>query len=58
MYGISFSPTASIEKAEIELFKKMLLAFGYTQASFKPYFNILQIKNNKPEEDRYSNRNM
>jgi uncharacterized tellurite resistance protein B-like protein len=47
----------SIEKAEIELFKKMLLAFGYTQASFKPYFNILQIKNNKPEEDRYSNRN-
>jgi uncharacterized tellurite resistance protein B-like protein len=47
----------SIEKAEIELFKKMLLAFGYTQASFNPYFNILQIKNNKPEEDRYSNRN-
>ena len=46
-----------IEKAEVELFKKMLLAFGYTQASFKPYFNILQIKNNKPEEDRYSNRN-
>jgi len=46
-----------IEKAEVELFKKMLLAFGYTQASFKPYFNILQIKNNKPEEDRYSNSN-
>lgn len=46
-----------IEKAEIELFKKMLLAFGYTQASFKPYFNILQIKNNKPEEDRDSRRN-
>lgn len=46
-----------IEKAEIELFKKMLLAFGYTQASFKPYFNILQIKNNKPEEDRNSRRN-
>ena len=46
-----------IEKAEVDLFKKMLLAFGYSQASFKPYFNILQIKNNKPEEDRYSNRN-
>ncbi len=46
-----------IEKAETELFKKMLLAFGYTQASFKPYFNILHIKNNKPEEDRNSRRN-
>ncbi len=46
-----------IEKAETELFKKMLLAFGYTQASFKPYFNILHIKNNKPEEDRNNRRN-
>lgn len=46
-----------IEKAEIELFKKMLAAFGYTQASFKPYFNILQIKNNKPEPERSGRRN-
>ena len=41
-----------VENAERELFKRMLPAFGYTEDSFKAYYQIIFLKNEKPLDRR------
>ncbi len=35
---------------EMDLFRRMLTAFNFSEEKFQPYFNILSRKNKKPEE--------
>ena len=41
-----------VENAERELFKRMLPAFGQTEESFKAYYQIIFLKNEKPLDRR------
>ncbi len=41
-----------VENAERELFKRMLPAFGQTEDSFKAYYQIIFLKNEKPLDRR------
>ncbi|MFN5445737.1 MAG: DUF4337 family protein [bacterium] len=41
-----------VENAERDLFKRMLPAFGYSEDSFKAYYQILFLKNERPLDRR------
>ena len=41
-----------IENAERELFKRMLAAFGHSEDSFKSYYQVLSLKNERPLDRR------
>lgn len=40
-----------IEDLERQMFQAMLSAFGYSERSFRPYFQTLEIKNAKPVDE-------
>ncbi|CAM8639674.1 terB_like domain containing protein [Oxalobacteraceae bacterium] len=41
-----------IENTERELFKRMLAAFGHSEDSFKSYYQVLSLKNERPLDRR------
>jgi len=50
----SFLADGEADEAELSLFSRMCLAFGFDEAAFEPYLKTIQLKNDKSALGRYN----